>query len=393
MRASQLIALRRWDQALGVVVDGLTSDPQDYLLLGLAVQCCLGLDRPVDAVEYAEMALAVNPAGEWAHRLHSTALRSAGRYHEAAIAASEAVALSPEGAEGFICLASAYLSSLRRSVRPRAIPAAREAIRLAPESTQAWLVLGVAYERVAQWPWAEWAFREALARDPESVHGLLGLGRMLERRGEQREATELFASALVLDPTNLDAQGSLRVLARARRGESARTVIRRRFSMAGAAALIGGLPRSASTPMDGAPAPGEPTRPDPLTLVIGAGAVALVGIPICALIALVAALRGAALISPLVIDLAVLAASLTAVSIVQTRRRPEVPASSMTQPPTALVRRRRRMLLGTALGLMAVSVVMIILAVSGAGSAARDTSPFPSFGVPSLAPLPPASGH
>ncbi len=237
-RVSQLIELRRWDEALSAALDALAIDAEDPWLLCCASLCCAMVRRHIDGLAYADAAVGVNPDNEWAHRLRSIALGGIGRQRESATAAKEAIRLAPEGVDGYLCLSNAYRRSSERTRHYRAVAPAHEATRLAPSSAGAWWTLAAAYERMRQWALAEPAYREAIHCDPESVAALTGLARVITHRGAVQEMTELYAAALALDPMCDEAEKALRHLARTSHGRLVRRILQRRFGAPGVASLL-----------------------------------------------------------------------------------------------------------------------------------------------------------
>src|SRR5262245_35054401 len=94
-QAEALLEAGRHQEALALLTVGLSMAPEDEELLCLMVQCLLELEQWREAWRIAERAVAVTPESDWAHRLHSIALRNCARRHDAVAAAKEAVRLQP----------------------------------------------------------------------------------------------------------------------------------------------------------------------------------------------------------------------------------------------------------------------------------------------------------
>jgi len=192
---------------------------------------------PLDAMLFAQAALAVNPALSDARIILAQILQELGEYDRAAseyhrIGADDPFALAAAmglsetlEAQEQVYAALAVLQAaearhptsliapqllgdaLRRAGRhAEAIPAYTRAIEMhqaqgAAIDWRLWFARGVAYERAGQWDPAEADFRAALAVDPDQAIVLNYLGySLVERREKLDEALVMIERAVALDP-------------------------------------------------------------------------------------------------------------------------------------------------------------------------------------------------
>lgn len=196
-RAMALIELRRFNEAIELLVRLIASEPTSARPWCLLAQCHLGLNDAGRALQAAGGAATVEPGSEWAQRLRALALLQLKRRREGLAAASEAVRLSPLEPQGYVVLAEAELAN--RHVNG-AGTAAEQARQLDPEGTAGYLTLGRVALRRHQFAKAEEHFRGALARDPENAMAMNNLGVALQRQGRKPQAIHCFAEASRLDP-------------------------------------------------------------------------------------------------------------------------------------------------------------------------------------------------
>jgi tetratricopeptide (TPR) repeat protein len=215
-RASALMELRRYDDALDAARHGLAEQPDSYQLRCLESQALLGLEHGEDAQRAAERAIAAQPAGEWGHRLRAHALlqqaaqeRSLvrnGLLNEAARSAQQSVAVAPQLLSGYLTLTTVAVA--KRDIRA-ADEASRQAVTLAPASSAAWVARSQAALAARQWAEAEEAARMALQHDPENYAAHNNLGVALRHRGKNRDAAAALTRAARIDPGRETAQNNL----------------------------------------------------------------------------------------------------------------------------------------------------------------------------------------
>lgn len=145
--------------ALEAVERGLTSEPEDPALLGLAALSALRLGQPELGVEYLRRQLAIVPADRAARYNLATTLAGLGKAGEAAeLAADYAGHAKLARLAGYLAQQHGQLDA--------AIPAYHEALQLAPEDWESWNNLGNCYSQSGDVTGAISAFEQAINRAP-----------------------------------------------------------------------------------------------------------------------------------------------------------------------------------------------------------------------------------
>lgn len=210
--AENLVAVRRYPDALPWIVRAITADPQStrpYCLLALAL---LHLGQYGRALQAAETAASHEPENWWPHGLRSMCLRQLRKKRRALDAAQEAARLGPDVPEALYELVAAQLGC--NQIRA-AQTTAKRLVAIAPENAFTHEALGFVALTSRQWSTAETHLRRALALDPQSAEALNNLGVALQRqalnplnwlgdarllRGKHLEALERFHDAARLEP-------------------------------------------------------------------------------------------------------------------------------------------------------------------------------------------------
>jgi len=195
--ARDLIAVKRIDEAIKALVQGLAATPDDPELHCLLSQAHLRAGRGNDALAEANAAVRLAADDEWPHRLRSISLRQLGKKLEAVTAAREAVRLAPELGVAHQALAEALLAN---GTREAARAEAMEAVRLEPESAVAQDVLGRVLLAQRKFRDAEAVFRRAIQLEPNNAFAHNNLGVALQRLGRRVDAVNAFNAAATIDP-------------------------------------------------------------------------------------------------------------------------------------------------------------------------------------------------
>jgi Flp pilus assembly protein TadD len=210
-RAEDLIAVRRYEDALTWAGRAIAADPENvraHCLLALAL---LHLKRHREALRAAEATAVQGPAEEWPHRLRSAILLRQRRKRPALAAAREAARLAPALPEALYALCVAELACRHLKAGEAA---ANRLSAIAPERVIAHQARGQAALARRRWGQADACFRRALALDAQSAEALEGLGVALHRQGRRREAIDCFHDAARLNPTGGSAKGNLQAALR-----------------------------------------------------------------------------------------------------------------------------------------------------------------------------------
>lgn len=205
-----LLDAARWDEAVAALVPILAAAPDDAEPRCLLAQAYLGMRRPVDAVDAAAGALAVDPTSTWAVRLHALALHNAGRNWEAVGAGRWLVATEPDEWRAWWVLSVSARGCGPRGVE-EAVHAAGRAVALAPEHPDTHDAQASALLAAGRVDAAEAAFRRALALDPTDAYAHNGLGQVALQRKDPAAAANGFRRALLADPREAAARHNLRI--------------------------------------------------------------------------------------------------------------------------------------------------------------------------------------
>jgi tetratricopeptide (TPR) repeat protein len=204
-RASALIELRRYDEAVVMLTEVIQATPDRSLPWCCLTQAQLGLKKNDDALQSALRAVSLTPGLEWPHRLASISFGRLERHQEAVAAAREAVRLDPHSWRALTRLALACVPSGLHLTE--AEEAARRSIEIAPSAPDTHIALGSVQAAAGRRKDAEASFLTALELDPNNVVAHNELGRLHLRResrflgpGNLSKAARRFATALAADP-------------------------------------------------------------------------------------------------------------------------------------------------------------------------------------------------
>lgn len=193
LRAEQLLAINRPQEALAALGTVLAQEPDNAGALCLAARAELGLNEPESARNLAARAAAAAPAAEWPLRLLALSLVQLKQPQEAYDAARKAVMNAPNVWQTHHALA--HVCSAMFGMTSVGYTAARNAIELAPLEPDPHAMLGrVALESGDQ-NTAEQALREALRLDPNHAMARNDLGRLQLLRKDHFGAADHFAQA------------------------------------------------------------------------------------------------------------------------------------------------------------------------------------------------------
>jgi predicted Zn-dependent protease len=208
-QARVLIDAGRFAEAATTLTHGLAAEPGDYELLCLMSQVMVRTQRDREAATYAEQAIAVQPEGDWGHRLRCFAMRN---YHlgESLKSAKRAVEVDPQEPSNWHALASAELHLVNLN---GARAAAEQMLALAPESCIGHQLLALVALKEKKYEEAEAHCRRELTLNPNSYPGMNNLGVALLNRGRKREAIEALNRAAKMDPSHELARRNLRIAA------------------------------------------------------------------------------------------------------------------------------------------------------------------------------------
>jgi tetratricopeptide (TPR) repeat protein len=196
-RAELLADLGQYDEAAAELGFAVAMEPEDGAAWSLLTAVHLAANRPAEALDAADRALAVEPGSLVLLVRRALALIDLRRFGEAARLADAMLAAAPDSAYAQRS-GAAILGEARNG--QDALNAAWRAVALAPEDAEGHLVLGVVAARLRQYDLAERAYREALRLDEEiaDAGGTVGVSRLERRR--YAATLELLADVAVVEP-------------------------------------------------------------------------------------------------------------------------------------------------------------------------------------------------
>lgn len=196
-QARSLMAVGRHSEAVVVLQRAVAEQPEAWYPRCLLAACLIGAKRPEEAAAMAGSAIALNPEGEWPHRVRSVALGLRGKWREALLEGQRAVQFGPNVADAWFTLADAQLHT--RWVR-EAADSANRGLALAPRNVRGHDILGRIALRHRRWKEAEERFRHALEIDPTEWALMNNLGVALRAQRRHPEAIAAFEAAARLNP-------------------------------------------------------------------------------------------------------------------------------------------------------------------------------------------------
>jgi tetratricopeptide (TPR) repeat protein len=179
-RAELLAELGQYDEAVAELGQAITLDRENAAALSLLASVQLAANRPAEALDAVDRALAVEPGSLALLVRRALALIDLRRFGEAARLADAMLSAAPDSAYAQRS-GAAILGEARNG--QAALNAAWRAVALAPQEPEGHLVLGVVAARLQQYDLAERAYREALRLDEDIADAGQTVGiATLERR-------------------------------------------------------------------------------------------------------------------------------------------------------------------------------------------------------------------
>lgn len=216
IRARQLLALRRADEAVAAASDGLRDDPDDVELLRLLALAQCDSGHPADAIATARRAAGLRPDDTESFRILGVALYSSGDHSGAIEQFERALERSPDDIDVHVRISEALLKEAhRRGRRPRdtrvqkAEQHARHVVRGRPARPEGNLLLAKVAMARRDLNGAETHARRALEQDPNSVVARQLLGIVAQGRGDVSGAAQHYVEAGRIDPRS---RGSMQLL-------------------------------------------------------------------------------------------------------------------------------------------------------------------------------------
>lgn len=196
-RGSLLYQSNQYAEAIRLLQQALTIDPQNETVNGLLSLCFSETDELQRATEHAQAAIAASPDSAFGHYVLAYALMCRKRYAEADKAIDSAL-----GLESANCSHFALKSQIRFSLSDwaGALAAAEKGLAIDAQDETCANLRGMALRQMRRGTDAEETIRETLARDPQNALSHANLGWTLLEKGSTKDALSHFQEALRLDP-------------------------------------------------------------------------------------------------------------------------------------------------------------------------------------------------
>ena len=208
-RAEKLMEINRFREAIPVLTQALTQNPQNYQVICSISYCFSQLEENDKSLQYAEKAIAVDPEAEWGYRLKSIVYGRRRDRSNALEFARKAVSLDPENEfalSNFVHVLL-YAEKLQEDRMT-----AEKILEMSPDSAQSHYLLGLVEKAYQNYPDAEKCFRQALEIAPHYAEARNSLATSMLKQtprtyedkndGVENQALEHLIDSLKLDPNN-----------------------------------------------------------------------------------------------------------------------------------------------------------------------------------------------
>ena len=197
-RASTLIDLKRYKEALKEASLGLVECPESFSLHTLMSQAYINLDQLDPAEQSITTAIRLEPENPYGYYIRSHLMREKKAFNKELSMAQRAVQLDPEDPDYLYRLSEAYMQS---GMIKQAKDACYEMINLSPDSGEAHSLMGDISLELEEWTLAETHYLAALKIDPNRIALLNNLAISLSRQKKYKEGLELLLQAMQQNPT------------------------------------------------------------------------------------------------------------------------------------------------------------------------------------------------
>ncbi|MFL5731242.1 MAG: tetratricopeptide repeat protein [Cytophagaceae bacterium] len=205
-KARLLIDSGRNKEAIKLLQQQLSSDPDDAHIHALLSFCYSNLDRHKESVEAAHKALSISPDSSFNHYVLSLSYFGKGKYELSAKAIREAIAIDPEEDAYYYTLAANLYNQEKYKESLQAIA---QGLAINPNNPDLLTLRSKCHVNTGNKEEAAKSIRQSLNEDPNSADGLATKGWISLDNHERKEAEQDFISSLMLDPENERAKEGL----------------------------------------------------------------------------------------------------------------------------------------------------------------------------------------
>lgn len=205
-RASQLVTLKRYQEAEKYIKDVLAAEPQNTNALILLAVCKTELKQYKEAIVSIKAALAQEPTNPEVLHIYSFILFNKDDYSESEKYINSAILFDPQNADYFALLANI---KLQKKEWESALTQANKGLAIDPENITCLNVRSTALFKLERKQEAYETIAESLSNDPENDYTHTNIGWGLLEKGDHKKALEHFREALKINPENSSAKAGL----------------------------------------------------------------------------------------------------------------------------------------------------------------------------------------
>lgn len=214
-RVDLLIEVGRFREALTELSADLARNPDDYYSLCQSSYCHHQLGEHQAAYDLSKKAVAIEPDGEWGHRLQSSIFAATGDNRRAHTSAEKCIELAPWSLACLETLLFAQIGVWRMDDAEKTVQKMLEA---GPDDEVTHNAAGYFALKKEAYPEAEKHYQAVLAINPESVNALNNLGVIYLQYAEdgkgsayRKRSADMFERAVRTQPTFVDGQQNLKI--------------------------------------------------------------------------------------------------------------------------------------------------------------------------------------
>lgn len=205
-RASQLVTLKRYQEAEKYIKDVLAAEPQNTNALILLAVCKTELKQHKEALASIKAALAQEPTNPEVLHIYSFILFNKDEYSESEKYINGAILFDPQNADYFALLANI---KLQKKEWESALTQANKGLAIDPENITCLNVRSTALFKLERKQEAYETIAESLNNDPENDYTHTNIGWGLLEKGDHKRSLEHFREALKINPENSSAKAGL----------------------------------------------------------------------------------------------------------------------------------------------------------------------------------------
>ena len=213
IRAQLLFQQGKYKEAENILLNLLSSDPDDESVLALMAQVKMQLDDYKKAEELINSALAINPESAYFFFIKAQIYIHNETFDDAESTLKQAITLDPLEADYYAALASI---KLWRKKFEAALELANQALEHESDNLMALNVRSTALYKLDRKEDAFESIEGALNNDPNNSHTHANYGWSLLEKGDHKKALEHFGEALKNNPNNRIAQAGMAEALKAR---------------------------------------------------------------------------------------------------------------------------------------------------------------------------------